>query len=72
MRLARLQVGDDHAGQAADPLQPHVVAGEEKLGAHVGAGLVGQPVARHAARPGEPSGAVMILKSVAPSALVKM
>ena len=44
MRLAALQVGHDNARQAARPLQPHMMAGEEELGAHIGAGLVGEPV----------------------------
>ena len=44
VRLAALQVGHDNARQAAHPLQPHMMAGEEELGAHIGAGLVGEPV----------------------------
>ena len=72
MRLAALQVGHDNARQAAHPLQPHMMAGEEELGAHIGAGLVGEPVTPPLSRASASTGAVTILKSVAASALVRM
>jgi hypothetical protein len=69
--FARREVADDDRGQRVGALQPHHVAGIEFDIEHIDALAIGIR-SRQLARSGESSGAIITLKSIASSALVRM